>query len=599
MPESTELKPELDDLRQRSQSANYEQMDGLLSEARALLKKAFQTELEEDARQLFREIRERAEKSASQEASSASADEVVTELLKRIQKEETRSGTGIMDDIQLAINGLGEILKQTPPQNKAVRQEAFSVLEKIALKGPIMRKKVEDMLKSDEIQQTEDIIDLLQRLGRSQSSPRDVHEPSTESSKHTPSSSSAGRSSSEVDDKLANARRKFYAGEYYDAIDLLSEVLRVDPKNAEALQRLAQAEDNIKRGVVPDTRIPFEACSAYGKAQSLERAQKYEEAKDFFNIALQEARKGGPELANWPPAIEALLRIEQEIIAQQTRDEADILMRQDKWREAIERYEIVLKLSPGDSKAQNNIELLRKVLDQFERARIQLTSMTGSMGEMAEMIIDLRGNMQKLRPQMGESKLLASIDSEINARARSLKTRMFDRANNLLTQVSLTPAISERKRMLTEATKLLDQSVLIASDDEAFELASTAALDLQKVNEAEKGLVEARRYINSNTEQESRMAKDKLRELREYNQDPVFRQLVAVLLRQYLDHAEDSMREKQFPLAAQWVSAAKEEPFKVLGRSDEIYRLEQEIEVARRQPLVLRVLYVGGISIKL
>lgn len=601
MVDLTDIKVQIDELRKRSQSANKDELEGLLNEARALLKKAFQTEHEEDARQIFRSIRETIDQSGVSESSSFAKNDAGSDLAKRIQRERARSETGSMEDLQLAINGLGDILKQTDPQNKPIRTDALSVLKMIADKGPVMSRKVEDLLKSEEFQQTGDITDLLIQLGRPQSSPskseREIPEPGA--GKATSVANDSSSSGGNTQDKLASARRKFYAGEYYDAIDILSEVLRVEPNNQEARDRITQAEDNIKRGFVPDTRVPFEARVAYGRATSLERAKKYEEAKEFYNKALEEGRKGGPELANWPSAIEALLRIEQEIIAQQTLDEADALMRQDKWREAMEKYEIVLKLSPGEMKAQKNLELLRKVQEQFEKARIQLTAMTGSLSEMAQMVIELKQSIQSLRPQMSDSKMLESIDADINAKARNLKNRMIDRANNLLTQVTLTPAISERKRMLTEATKLLDQSYIIVSDEESFELAQTASLDLAKVTEAERALVDARRYINSNTEQDSRMAKDKLREIREYNQDPNFRQLVAMLLRQYVSYAEDAIRDKRFELAIQWVSGAKEEPFKVLGRSDEIYRLEQDIETGKRRPWVLRALYAVGIILTL
>lgn len=593
MSENSELKMELDDLQSRSRSIEHEELEKLLAEARTLLKKSVQTEHEEDARKIFRFIRDRIESGSSSTATTSSTTESVTKdaLLKRIQKERNRIDTGIMADVGLAINGLGDVLKQADYQDIQTRQEALKVLKLITEQGLNAREKVENYLRSEEFQGNTDVSDFLSQLGGSERKRETTSSNNNEAISNN-SSSNIANSDSSIKEKLDSARRKYYAGEYYETIDILSDVLRVDKDNKEALDRLALSEDNIKRGVVPDTRVPFEARAAFGRGQSLERAKKYTEAKVAFNEALQEASKGGRELINWSPAVEALLRIEQEIIAQQTLEEADALMRQDKWRDAIEKYQIVLNLSPGDVKAQENIELLSKVQEQFETARIQLTAMTGSLAEMAQIVVDLKSSIQSLRPRMPQSKLLESMDSDIKAKARNLKSRMIERASNLMTQVTLTPAISERKRMLTEVTKILDQSLLIDSDDEVFETAQIASLELTKVTDAEKSLIEARRYINSNTEIDARMAKDKLRELREYNQDPIFRQIIAMLLRQYIDRAEEAIREKRFDQASFWISGAKEEPFKLLGRSDEVYRLEQDVELGRRQPLVRLGIYI-------
>lgn len=601
MPELSEVQARIEDLRQRSAVATTEELEALLNDSRRLLKDAFQTEHEEDARKLFRELRARVDSGDSTRIPTFFDDgSVGVDFPKHIAKARLQSESNSSEDISLAIQTLIDILKRVGPDDTETRLQVLDILQTIASKGKIFGKQIADMIKPSEIRQTQSITDLLKNLSKSEFSQhylddQPIHPPGRENEQFSSSSSTSIIGNNTVFEKLADARRKYYAGEYYAAIDVLSEVLRLEPENAEARKRLDEAEDNIIRGIVPDTRVPYEARVAFGRGQSLERAHKFEDAKFAYTLALEEARKGGPELTNWPAAIEALLRIEQEIIAEQTRDEANEYLRQDKWREAIGKYEIVLKLSPDDSKAKQNIELLRTVQQQYEKARIQLTAMSGSLGEMAQLVLNIQVSIQILRPQMPDSRLLTTIDEEIKAKANNLKNRMVDRANSLLIRVTLTPSIIERKRMLLDAVKILDQAVLIAPDDNAYELSLAASLDLAKISDADKGLADARRLINSSTEQDARLAKQKLHELREFNQDPVFRQLVNLLLRQYLNYAEDNLQEKRYEAAALWIKSTKENIFKGAESFEDVKLVDKAFEQRKKNNTIKRVAYIFGV----
>ena len=208
----------------------------------------------------------------------------------------------------------------------------------------------------------------------------------------------------------------------------------MSPDDQEAKDRLAQIEDNIRRGIVPDSRVPFEARVAFGRAQSLERAGRFEEARESYRSALMEARQGGPLLQNWQPAVEAMLRIDNSIIARETRDEADALMQSDRWREAMEKYETVLKLLPDDSHAADRLHLLHKLQEQSDAARTRLKMMSGNLVETSQSVVAVMRTIRELRPKMPESQQLADLEAEIHAESQTLKDRLLERGQQLLSQ---------------------------------------------------------------------------------------------------------------------------------------------------------------------
>jgi len=121
------------------------------------------------------------------------------------------------------------------------------------------------------------------------------------------------RNNTDTDELLKKARQLFYAGEYSKAIEIFEEILKIDPHNFEAQERLNTAQDNLKNGIIPETAVPFEARAAFGRAQSLERARRLYEAKESYKQAIEITKKSFPDMPLWRPAVEAINRIEQEI----------------------------------------------------------------------------------------------------------------------------------------------------------------------------------------------------------------------------------------------------------------------------------------------
>ncbi len=267
--------------------------------------------------------------------------------------------------------------------------------------------------------------------------------------------SDIAKSDDKIQQLLARARHFYYAGEYQEAIELLSQVLLIDPNNREARDRLEQSEDSLRRGFVPDSRVPFEARVAFGRAQSLERAGRYEEARKGYQLALEEARKGGELLKNWQPAVESLARIENAIVAQETRKEADALMQQDMWPEAIRKYEAILKLIPEDSHARQYIELLSRVQEEVTPLEAALRDATirwypsSKVAEIASKLVELSQRF----PYLSYSPRLY---------------KLLDEAEHLLTKLREYEHLLEASRRELETANYKDSIALLEQAKEIF-----------------------------------------------------------------------------------------------------------------------------------
>jgi hypothetical protein len=590
MQQALNLQDQIQHLRQRSKAAaKTEELAPLLDEARALLKSAFQTADEEDARSLFRELRDRVEAAAfaTRLGGETGALRQHDQILRRVQHERMRLDDGSLNDMKLAVSGLYDALCDLGEgEDSLLRGDILKALESAAAKHAQLRREVKELLASPDHSRYADVQVILKRIDQSSLGAAPTL------------SDSEDRSPVDNSQRLANARRLFYAGDYYEAADVLTEILRLSPDDQEAKDRLAQIEDNIRRGIVPDSRVPFEARVAFGRAQSLERAGRFQEARESYRTALIEARQGGPLLQNWQPAVEAMLRIDNSIIARETLDEGDALMQSDRWREAAEKYEIVLKLLPDDSHAADRLYLLHKLQEQSDAARTHLKTMSGNLAETCQAVVAVMSTIRELRPKMPESQRLTTLATEIHTESQSLKDRVAERGQQLLGQARYLSNLPECRRLTSEAVSLLDQAHELANgDSEILDLARGAKNELTRLEQVERNLEEARRLIDLNSAQARQQARDILRGLREYDQDTLYLQLLTALRRQYLNETETSLRQKQWDAAADWLTDVKEDLFRVLNGSEEIGQLERKLTSARREPWLRAAGWIGGIAL--
>jgi len=389
--ENNELENEINILeKQKTNIKKPEDVNRLLIEARALLKRAFHTEFEEKARNLFREIR------ALQE-----------------------------------------------------RQEEITSQEE-----PIPKKEVENVSKES------------------------TH-PDYDNSNHAP---------------LAEARRLFYAGEYLDAIKIYEDIIKIDPGNREAKERRATAEYNIKHGIVPDTKVPYLARTAYGRAQSLESAGKYYEAKETYTEALEIAEK---VVGKWKPAIEALLRIEQEIYALNTRDEADKLTQADKWEEAIEKYKLVVTTYTfNDNKAESMIKILSRLLESYRETKRKLELKSESLLDQSSSAVQTMSYIKILHSELPNSVRLAQMQEDIDVLMNDIRDTLFSQAKNLLEKAKNVYSITIRKQIYEEASTLLGHAEQVDPNNiEIPELNIIARSEIIRLNQVQKDLFAGKKTI--------------------------------------------------------------------------------------------------------
>lgn len=588
------LSTQMDELRRRARGAvTAGEMELVLDDARAVLKQAFQTDQEDEARDLFRQLRDKKQSlavAAGLELTGAPPDRL-GQLSRRVQRERLRlSGGGSLDDMELSVDGLVNALHDLTPADREtpLRQEILNALGAAAGLHGQLRRKVMDALDNPEDRAAPDVQHMLARLPQG---------PATASESGAPTTADAAQ---DMTQDMARARRMIYAGDYYEAIEALTAILRMQPDHAEAGERLAQVEDNIKRGIVPDARVPYEARVAFGRAQSLERAGRIEEARLSYTLALEESRKGGPLLQNWLPAVEALLRIDNSIIAREARDEADAMLRDDRWPEAAAQYEVVLQLLPDDAAARERLGQVRKLLNFPRVLRTPEVQKTDHVVESAQVVLEARQVVDGLLPRLPDSQQLAALDGEINEAARTLATALLERSQQLVAHVRFVPNVSEGKSLYTEAVDLLDKAHQLALDDPqvADQLQSVRA-ELKRLGQADDSLAEVRRLAGLDTFGARREARDLLINLREYDQDPDYLKLVASLQRQYLSEAEHALRQNDLRTADHRLADARQEPFGMLEASNDLLRLESDLAAARRRPWVRALAWTVGAAVLL
>ena len=165
MQQTLSLKDHINHLRQRSNAAiKADDFESLLNEARALLKSAFQTADEEEARNLFRELRDRAEAAASAtrlgiETTALSQHD---QILRRVQHEQMRLNAGSFNDMKLAVSGLYDALCDLGEDaDPLLRGDILKALEAAADKHAQLRREVKEMLASPDHSRYADVQALL------------------------------------------------------------------------------------------------------------------------------------------------------------------------------------------------------------------------------------------------------------------------------------------------------------------------------------------------------------------------------------------------------------------------------------------------------
>ena len=562
-----DLKEQLDRLRHQLEtlpsSATASEIAQLEGEARALLAQSKNTPYEASARELFTQLAQRSAPATPEAAA-------VRGLLRRARIRIEIAGDE--DDVDEAIDILAEALDQDPHN-----PEIHELLSQAAQRSPHLDMKVRGLMERYglEMKRSE-----APRPAAPTGPPPD-QEPSAE---QPPSASTPGApvSSESANALLSDVSQAYYSGDYQRAVDLANRVLAEDPHNAQANDYRQKAEDNLLRGVVPDHRIPFDARIAYNRANSLVRAGNYDEAERLYREARDLAARAG--ITSWKDVEQALLDIQDLALARELLAEGDRLLAADDWDNALLKYEGAMRVVPNDPLAQERIDLVRNVRQQYDQATVQLNMATGSLNDRARELQQLLNTLAGLQQLLPGSERIKRLVREIDERIDNIIGQLYNQAQGALTRMESATVLDERLRMTSEAVRALE----VAAELDPGNLDINALL--QRARQSEADMAEARHVIErasaliaQNYENELSQARTMLAGLRGYAQDPRYRMIVSDLLARHLERAEAALDSNDPQDAQRWLDIAKEEPFRILGRRTDILRLEEEVRHMRRR----------------
>ncbi len=577
-----DLRQELNSLRDQLESlpdsATATEIAQLENDARALLAQAKNTPYEAEARELFSALARRSSPTSPETSA-------VRGLLRRARIRIEIAGDE--DDIDEAIDILAEAL-DADPRNR----ETLELLQQAAQRSPHLELKVRDLLDRYglEMPQTPARPAPPPPAPSPQTAPpslssreRDIvdnysDEPDSEFSAPPLSPGM----SEKVNNLLSDVSQAYYSGDYQRAVDLANQVLSIDPNNTQGQDYRQKSEDNLLRGVVPDHRIPFDARIAYNRANSLVRAGNYDEAERLYREARDLAGRAG--ITSWKDVEQALLDIQDLALARELLAEGDRLLAADDWDNALLKYEGAMRVVPNDPLAQERIDLVRNVRQQFDQAAVQVTMASGALRDRAQDLQQLLHTLAGLQQMLPGSERLKRMVNDVDERIDNVLSQLYNQAQGALTRMDSATILEERLRLTSDAVRSLETAAELAPGNEDINTL------LQRARQAEADMSEARHIIErasaliaQNYENELSQARTMLAGLRHYAQDPRYRMIVSDLLARHLERAEAALDDNDPQTAQRWLDVAKEEPFRILGRRTDILRLEEDVRTMRRR----------------
>ncbi len=597
-----DIQQRLDHLRQQLQTVNDPaRLPSLEQQARELLSDAKNTPFEAAAQALFGDI---ARLMAS--PSTITMSPTTRGLLRRARIRIEMAGDS--DDIDEAIDILSEVVATNPTD-----PEVIQLLQQSAQYSDAAAHRVRDLFKRYNVpaqvqtnprstQQRAAVAPppRLEALDEREDEPAPPPRPvPPRSPERVPTAletaeqrrASAYGSYADLDEMLSLLTEHYYAGDYQQAIDVANRILSVDPHNSTAQEYRQKAEDNLIRGIVPDHRIPFEARVSYNRANSLVRAGSYDEASKLYREAREIAERDG--ILSWKDVEQALLDIQDLALARELLNEGDRLMAVDNWNEALRKYEGALRVVPNDPQAEERVEMVRRVQQDADQIAVKLNMLGGTLEDQVTQLQGVRSALARIRQLLPTSQRLAQMQREVDSKLAAVKTQLNDQARAALNRAQTTTNLEDRLTLTHEALRLMEFAVqLDPSDTSIGELMMEARAAVGEMQRARQTIERAANHIAQNFDSELTQARTMLAGLSMYAQDERYRVVVNELMARYMERAEQAILEGDIQAAQSWIDAMREEPFRILGRRSELFRLEAAVRSLRNR----RRAVVGGIS---
>ena len=578
-----DLQQRIVNLRQRIQSGS-DDIAALEQEARSLLSEAKNTAYEADAHALFAEL-------AQHSRSVQESNPQLRGLLRRARIRIEMAGDD--DDIDEAIDILTEAVASNPAD-----AEVIDLLQQAASQTPHAAQRVRDLFNRYGVDAEPLPSDTLP------SAPAEIRnaEPPPRAAQQTPVDEAPPQiqaapdiNYTETDDLMSELTESYYSGNYQQTVDIANRLLSRSPNNQAAMEYRQKAEDNLIRGVVPDHRIPFEARVSYNRANSLVRAGNYEEASKLYREARELAERDG--ILTWQDVEQALLDIQDLALARELMNEGDRFMAADNWAEAMRKYEGALRVVPNDPQVEERVDMVRKVQQDVDSASVELSMLGGTLQEQVEQLQSVKTKLARVRQLLPASQRLAEMQRSTDDNLRGVIIQLKDRAHATLDRADNATNLDDKAVLAAEALKMAEFAVeLDPGDSDASALLMESRTAENEFSRARQTIERASKLVAQNYDAELVQARNMLSGLSENAQDERFRMVVNDLFARYMEQAEVALQEGNDSAAGQWIDAMRDEPFRILGRRAEIYRLENIIRGKRNRG---RAFAGGGIIIVL
>lgn len=583
------IQQRLDQLRQQLQSINNpSQLPELESQARELLSDAKNTAFEAAAQALFADI---ARLMAS--PSTITMSPTTRGLLRRARIRIEMAGDS--DDIDEAIDILTEVIATNPND-----EEVIKLLQMAGSNNDAAAHRVRDLFQRYGVQATVQARPETPRpTPPVRPQPEDLEPESSESAevprvrieRTDTTERRAIMTYGDIDDLLSLVTEHYYAGDYQQAIDVSNRILAQEPQNVTAQDYRQKAEDNLIRGIVPDHRIPFDARVSYNRANSLVRAGSYDEASKLYREARDLAERDG--ILSWKDVEQALLDIQDLALARELLNEGDRLMAVDNWGEALRKYEGALRVVPNDPQGEERVEMVRRVQQDADQVAVKLNMLGGTLEDQVTQLQGIRSSLARVRQLLPTSQRLSQAQKEVDAKLAGVKTQLNDQARAALNRAQSATSLEDRLVLTNDAARLMDFAIqLDPSDTSTSELMMEARAAAGDMGRARQMIERAASLIAQNFDSELTQARTMLAGLSNYAQDERYRVVVNELLSRYMERAEMALAEGDIANAQGWLDAMRDEPFRILGRRTEVFRLETAIrgQTNRRRAII------GGIG---
>jgi hypothetical protein len=196
------------------------------------------------------------------------------------------------------------------------------------------------------------------------------------------------------------------------------------------------------------------------------------------------------------------------------------------------------------------------------------------------------------------SQRLAQLQRDTDTRLTGVKVQLSDQARTILDRAKGATSLDDRLKLTDQAIRLMEFAVsLDPGDTTTQDILLEARAASSEMTRSRQIIERAASLVTQNFDSELAQARAMLAGLPNASQDERYRLVVNDLMTRYMERAEQSLEDGDATEAQAWLNAMRDEPFRLLGRRTEIYRLESMLRRRRQQFRILAGVAVFSVLI--